>query len=170
MPAQQWAVTCQGYPEIKPRDISEKALPGHPPPSHKQGEIYALLRPCSRDRLSGCQSLLGLVLASADGWWEGAVCPASCTRIAIPFAFPPLLRTCVSEHPGVRGFISCWKLFQEFQEKSMVWGPAGWKWLLECDLKCLHKDWCHKSGLSLLLALESGDSQVCVCWNWAANH
>lgn len=31
-----------------------------------------------------------------------------------------VLGTCVSEHPDVKGFISSWKLFQEFQEKPMV--------------------------------------------------
>lgn len=55
----------------------------------------------------------------------GKVRPASCARIAIPFAFAPLLRTYVSEQPDIGGFISCWKLFQEFQEKSVVWGPVG---------------------------------------------
>lgn len=140
MPTQQRAVTCQGYPEIKPRDISEKALPGCPSPSHKQGEIYALPRSCSGDRLSGCQRLFGFVLASACGWWGGALGPASRTPIASLFDFAPLLRTCVSEHPGIRGFISCWKLFQEFQEKSMVWGPVGCKEALEGDLKRLHND------------------------------
>lgn len=122
MPTQQCAVTCQGYPEIKPRDISEKAVPGRLSPTHKQGEIYALPRSCGGDRLSGCQSLFGLVLASAWSWWEGALCPASCAHTAVLLDFAPLLRTCVS---GIRGFISWWKLFQVFKEKSMVWGPTG---------------------------------------------
>lgn len=31
-----------------------------------------------------------------------------------------VLGTCVSEHPGIKGFGSCWKLFQEFQEKLVI--------------------------------------------------
>lgn len=29
------------------------------------------------------------------GWWEGAVWPASCTPVALPFPFAPVLRICI---------------------------------------------------------------------------
>lgn len=114
MPAQQRAVTSQGYPEIKPRDISKEALPGCPfPLLQTKGNLCPAVFP------AGC----GPVLAPARGWWEGALCPASCTPVTLLCGFTALLRDLGVS--GIRGFISCWKLCQEFQEKSVVWGAAG---------------------------------------------
>lgn len=95
MPTQHRAFICQGYPEIKPRDISEKALPGHPSPSSKQEEIYALLAPAAEP---GC---LGVGGALGSCWHQlglvGRCCLAGIAHpcVALPFLFTPLLRICI---------------------------------------------------------------------------
>lgn len=141
MPTQQRAFVCQGYPEIKPRDISEKALPGHPSPSSKQEEIYALLAPAAEPACLGVGGALGSCWHQL--WLVGRCCLAG---IVHPYRLSLSLCSCSEDlhltFPLLEHFSPvgrCSGNFKRNPQSGELRGAGGGKQAMPSALTCLRQ-------------------------------